>query len=30
MARIPAVLTSYFLEKLNSKYGDRVKVDIGA
>ncbi|MEM1557060.1 MAG: ribosome assembly factor SBDS [Thermoproteota archaeon] len=29
-ARIPSVLMSYFLEKLNEKYGDKVKVDIGA
>ncbi|MEM3712041.1 MAG: ribosome assembly factor SBDS [Thermoproteota archaeon] len=29
-ARIPSILMSYFLEKVNEKYGERVKVDIGA
>jgi len=29
-ARIPSVLLTYFLERINEKYGDRVKVDIGA
>lgn len=29
-ARIPSILMSYFLEKINEKYGERVKVDIGA
>ncbi|MCS7138439.1 MAG: ribosome assembly factor SBDS [Crenarchaeota archaeon] len=29
-ARIPSILMTYFLEKINEKYGERVKVDIGA